>query len=379
MKLWTAIFALSLWTYTLEAKKPNFVFIFADDLGYGDLACYGSKTIKTPNIDRMAKEGLKLNAFYAQTVCGPSRAALMTGSYPMRVATSKNTVMPHPRVHADEITIAEVLKTAGYKSIAVGKWSIAGQGQRAAQIDATLLPTRQGFDRFFGTGGSNDSIVNLIRGVKTVEEKADMSQLSKRYTDEAIGFIKENKDKPFFVYLAHTMPHVKLAASADFKGKSAAGLYGDVVEEIDFNLGRVLDTLKEEGLDDNTYLIFTSDNGPWFLGNSKSHLKRYGKNAEAHGGSADPLRGHKTSAWEGGFRVPFIVRAPGKVPAGSESDAVTGIVDILPTMAKLAAAELPTDRVIDGRDLSPLFHGNEIPALKNRPYFFIARKLLFQL
>lgn len=336
-------------------RLPNFVVIFADDLGYGDLGCFGSTTIQTPNIDRMAAEGIRLTSFYAQTVCGPSRAALMTGCYPLRVAINKNKVEVHPELHSDEITIAELLKSAGYSSAAFGKWDLAGH--RSDRYVPSLLPLHQGFDEFFGTSTSNDSRVDLIRGDDVIERRVDMGQLTGRYTDEAIDFIRRSKQKPFFVYLAHTMPHVELAVSAAFKGKSAGGLYGDVVEEIDANVGRILETLKNEGLDENTYVVFTSDNGPWYFGRSKGHLNKFGKNAIAHGGSALPLRGAKTSTWEGGLRVPCIIRAPGKIAVGSTSDAVASTMDLLPTFAKLAAIQAPTDRVIDGHDICDLIHG----------------------
>lgn len=354
--------------------QPNFVVIFCDDLGYGDVGCFGAEQIKTPNIDRMAKEGLKLTNFYAQTVCGPSRAALMTGCYPLRLATRKNSVEIHPRLHLDEVTIADALKPAGYSSIAIGKWDLAGHSQ--SKYSRELLPLHQGFDAFFGTPTSNDSIVKLLRGDKVIEKRSDMSLLTRRYTDEALAFIKQNKEKPFFVYLAHSMPHVALAVSDQFKGKSAGGIYGDVIEEIDWNVGRLLQVLKDEGLDENTYVIFTSDNGPWYLGRSPAHLKRIGPEAAQHGGSAAPLRGAKTSAWEGGHRVPFVVRAPGRVPAGTQSDVVTATMDLLPTLAKLAGGQTPTDRVVDGRDISTLFQTADGSQVQQKPYFFYARTRL---
>ena len=342
---------------TASAERPNFVLIFADDLGYGDLGCYGSTTIRTPHIDRLADEGMRFTHFHAQTVCGPSRAALMTGCYPLRVATKGNRVEVHPRLHSKEVTIAEVLKPKGYATACFGKWDLAGHTQTGYEPD--LLPTRQGFDYFFGTPTSNDSVVHLLRDEEVIERKADMSLLTRRYTDEAIAFIKRSKDRPFFVYLAHTMPHVRLEVSEPYRGKSPGGIYGDVVEEIDGNVGRILEVLREEGLDERTYVIFTSDNGPWFLGRSKGHLKRIGKNAEAHGGSAAPLRGAKTSLWEGGVRVPCIIRAPGRVPAGGTCTEVASTLDMLPTLAALADGKVPADRVIDGHDISDLVHGVE--------------------
>lgn len=322
-------------------QPPNFVVIFTDDQGYADLGCFGSPDIKTPRIDQMAKEGMRFTNFYAQTVCGPSRGALMTGCYPIRLARQGDPDSIHPELHLNEITIAEVLKEHGYATAAFGKWDLAGHNP--ARYKPELLPPHQGFDYFFGTSGSNDQSVDLIRNTEKIEDNADMGLLTRRYTDEAIKFIEKSKDTPFFVYLAHTMPHTKLAVSEKFKGKSKGGLYGDVIEEIDFNVGRVLDTIKELSLDDNTYVIFTSDNGPWLL-------------RKERGGHAFPLRSGKTSCWEGGLRVPCVMRAPGRIPAGADCDAVTATIDLMPTLAKLAGTTAPTDRVIDGVDISPLMH-----------------------
>ncbi len=342
-----------------QAQKPNFIIIFVDDLGYNDLGCYGSPNIKTPHIDRMAKEGMKLTSFYAQTVCGPSRAALMTGCYPMRNARNDNGEVPHPKLSLSEVTIAEVLKPSGYTTGMIGKWDLAGHNPE--QFNPDLLPYAQGFDYSFLTPGSNDARVHLIRNKELVEMNADMSTLTRRYSDEALQFIENNEDKPFFLYLAHTMPHTKLAVSEDFKGKSKRGLYGDVVEEIDYNVGRIMNLLKEKKLDENTYVIFTSDNGPWWI-------------KKEHGGSADPLRGAKTSAWEGGLRVPCIVWGPGRVPASTSSDLVTATIDLLPTFAKLAGTSPPEDRVIDGLDISGIVHGQQ--ATLNRPFFYYQHRAL---
>ncbi|MDF7806413.1 sulfatase [Pontiellaceae bacterium B12219] len=337
----------------LPEDRPNFIIIFTDDQGYQDLGCYGSPDIETPRLDQMAAEGMRFTSFYAQTVCGPSRGALMTGCYPLRFARQDDPNSIHPEMHSDEITIAEVLQEQGYATAAFGKWDLAGHNP--GQYKPELLPPYQGFDVYFGTPGSNDKVVNLIRGTEEIEQKADMSTLTKRYTDEAILFIEEKKDEPFFVYLAHTMPHTRLAASAEFKGTSEGGLYGDVIEELDFNIGRVLDTVKELGLDDNTYIIFTSDNGPWLI-------------RKDHSGHADPLRSGKTSCWEGGLRVPCIMRAPGKIPAGTECDAVAATIDLMPTIAKLAGGAPPTDRVIDGVDISALMRGASDSL--DRTYFY---------
>ncbi len=359
MKLFLLSLFLPLTLYASESAKPNFVIIFTDDQGYQDLGCYGSPDIRTPHLDKMAAEGMRFTDFYAQTVCGPSRSSLMTGCYPLRVSREDNLNSPHPRMDLSEITIAEILKDEGYATGMFGKWDLAGHNQK--NYTPGLLPKFQGFDESFFTPSSNDAIVNLVRGDEMIEEKADMAYLTQRYTDAALDFIERKKDTPFFVYLAHTMPHTILDASPAFKGKSKRGLYGDVIEEIDYNTGRILDSVKELGLDDNTYIIYTSDNGPWWLRGE-------------HGGSALPLRSAKTSAWEGGLRVPCIIRAPGKVPAGTTCSLLTATIDILPTIAAIAGGKTPQDRVIDGLDISGVLHGtvNEL----DRPYFYYQHTLL---
>jgi len=325
-------------------RKPNFIIIYTDDQGYNDLGCYGSPLIETPRIDRMAAEGIRFTSFYAQTVCGPSRAALMTGCYPLRVATKGNRVEIHPRLHSKEVTIAEVLKTVGYATAAFGKWDLAGHSNNGYEPE--LLPGGHGFDYHFGTPTSNDSRKGtpLLRNGEVIERPTDFDTLTQRYTDESIAFITANKDRPFFAYIPHSMPHTELGASPRFRGKSKRGLYGDVIEEIDWNVGRLLDAVKALGLDEATYVIFASDNGPW-------HKKG------PHGGSAAPLRGAKTSAWEGGLRVPCIMRAPGRIPAGRVCEKLACTMDLLPTLAALAGAKLPTDRVIDGHDITDLMGG----------------------
>jgi len=338
-----------------EASKPNFVIVFTDDQGYQDIGCFGSPLIKTPRLDQMATEGRRFTNFYAQTVCGPSRAALMTGCYPLRVARDKNHTGVHPCLHTKEITIAEILKDAGYTTACFGKWDLAYHRQRGFRKEN--LPTRQGFDYFFGTPTSNDSYVDLLRNEDVLEPKADMATLTKRYTDEAIGFIRKSKDKPFFVYMPHTMPHTKLAASEQFRGKSKRGLYGDVIEEIDWNTGRIIDVLKELKLEQKTYVIFTSDNGPWEI-------------KKDHGGCAAPLRGAKTSTWEGGLRVPCIMWAPGRIPAGTACDELTATIDMLPTLAGLAGGKVPDDRVIDGHDITDLMHGKEGAKSAKEAYYY---------
>ena len=337
------------------AEKPNIILVFADDQGYEDVGCFGSPKIETPRLDRMAREGTRFTNFYAQTVCGPSRAALMTGCYPLRVAKRNNQVDIHPFLHSRETTIAEILRDAGYATACFGKWDLAGHTQKA--YDRMLLPTGQGFDYFFGTPTSNDSVVNLLRNEEVIENKADMSTLTRRYTDEALKFIRANRDKPFFVYIPHTMPHTKLGASDQFRGKSKRGLYGDVIEEIDWNTGRILDTVEELGLDEKTYVIYTSDNGPWAI-------------KKENGGSAKPLRGAKTSTWEGGLRVPCIMRAPGRIPAGAVCGEITSTLDLMPTLAKLGGGKVPRDRAVDGHDIGALMRGEKGAVSPTKAFYY---------
>lgn len=344
---------------------PNFVVIFTDDQGYADVGCFGSPDIRTPRIDAMAQQGMKFTSFYAQPICGPSRAAIMTGCYPMRVAERGNTKQLHPILHEDEITIAEVLKQKGYATACFGKWDLATHSQKDFFMD--LFPAGQGFDYFFGTPTSNDRLVNLYRNEELIEPSTDMATLTRRYTDEAIGFMAEHKDEPFFVYIPHTMPHTRLDASEDFKGKSERGLYGDVIEEIDFNTGRIIDAINEMGLAENTYVVFTSDNGPWLNKNkdfADGHLPR------DHGGSAGPLRSGKVSTFEGGVRVPCVVWAPGRVPAGGVCESIASTLDLLPTFAALAGADVPDDRVIDGEDIRHLLHGEFDRADPDKAFYY---------
>ncbi|MDB4335146.1 sulfatase [bacterium] len=326
-------------------KQPNFIIILTDDQGYNDVGCFGSPNIFTPNLDKMAAEGMKFTSFYAQPVCGPSRAALLTGSYPIRIGEPNNQKALHTQLHPKEITIAEVLKTKGYKTACLGKWHV---GTKAGQ-----MPNEQGFDYFFGSPMFNGYTkliddasfrCKLLRNqdtVITINTFEEMGQLTKMYTKEALGFIRQNKDNPFFLYMAHNMPHVPLGASDKFVGKSDGGFYGDVIEELDWSVGEVLKTLVEEGLDENTLVIFTSDNGPWIediIGN--------------HAGCALPFRGNKMQTWEGGLRVPAIMQWKGKIKEGSESDEIFTTMDFFPTFAELANAEIPKDLVLDGKDFS---------------------------
>jgi arylsulfatase A-like enzyme len=350
------------------AEQPNYVIIFTDDQGYQDVGCFGSPDIRTPRLDAMAGEGMKFTSFYAQPICGPSRAALMTGCYPLRVAERGHTKQVHPILHEDEITIAEVLETKGYATACFGKWDLAKHAQTGFFID--LFPTRQGFDYFYGTPTSNDRIANLYRNEELIEPATDLATLTQRYTDEAIAFMRKNQDQPFFVYIPHSMPHTRLDASAKFKGKSKRGLYGDVIEEIDFNVGRILDALDELNLAENTYVLFTSDNGPWLIKN-RNHAD--GSLSSDHGGSAGPLRSGKVSTFEGGVRVPAILWAPGRVPAGKVCDLIATTMDVMPTFAAIAGAEVPPNRVIDGEDIRHLFHGEFDKANPEKAYFYYLR------
>jgi arylsulfatase A len=342
------------------ARPPNFVIIFFDDLGYGDLGCFGAKGFQTPNIDRMAREGVRLTDFYvAQAVCSASRAALMTGCYSNRVSIT-GALFPDARtgLNPAEMTIPKVLKSRGYATGMVGKWHLGNKPQ--------FMPTHNGFDEYFGLLYSNDMRpggnrtfppLPLIEGERVVAENPDQSQLTTQYTEHAVKFIERNRHKPFFLYVAHTMPHVPLGVSSKFKGKTSRGLYGDVVAELDWSTGQILQAVKRNGIDDQTLVIVTSDNGPW---------AEYGD----HSGSAGPLRGSKQTAFEGGVREPFVARWPKKITAGSVWHVPVMTIDVLPTIAKFAGAELPKDRIIDGRDIGPLLEGKRKGEVHEVLYFY---------
>jgi arylsulfatase A-like enzyme len=342
-----SIGAAALWPHMLWAgegdRKPNFVVIFTDDQGYQDLGCFGSPDIKTPHIDKMAGEGMKFTDFYvASSVCSPSRAALLTGCYPMRIGFTFGALYPgiSRGLNPKEITIADLLKKQGYATTCIGKWHVGGPHK-------PYMPTTRGFDSFFGMIASNDyPRTPLYRGLEVVEKKPDQSLLTQRYTQEAVKFIKENKNKPFFLYLPHTMPHVPLSSSEKFRGKSKRGPYGDAVEELDWSTGEILKTLKELKIEENTWVIFTSDNGPWL---SK------GKD----GGSAKPWVGGKFKSTEGGQRVPCVMWWPGTIPAAKVCSEVASTMDFFVTFAALAGAKLPADRVIDGKNIQPLITGKK--------------------
>lgn len=314
-------------------RPPNVVMIYADDLGYGDLGCYGGK-LQTPNLDRMAAEGVRFTNFLsANPVCSPSRAALLTGRYPTRVGMPR-VLFPYDKtgLPEDETTIAQMLKPLGYKTMCVGKWHLGHLPQ--------FLPTRRGFDEYFGIPYSNDMNPPVVLHatadrVETVEERATLATLTPRYTERAVRFIEQSKDTPFFLYMPHTYPHIPLDASPKFRGKSSHGIYGDVLEELDWSVGEILAALKRNGLDRNTLVMFSSDNGPWFLG------------------SPGRLRGRKGTTYEGGVREPFIARMPGRIPSGRVCHGVASTMDVLPSIASLCGAPLPK-RAVDGMDIWPL-------------------------
>ena len=330
-----------------EPLRPNILIIFTDDQGYADLGCTGSETNKTPRMDRLAEEGTRFTDFYAQAVCGPSRSALLTGRYPMR---SKGWGMP-----ASEITWAELITKVGYQTACIGKWDVSN---RKPIIER--MPNAQGFDYYFGTLGANDGGgVAFHENNEPAGGTRDMGSLIGLYTDKAIDFLKNRRDKnrPFVLYVAHTMMHTIIDASPRFKGKSEGSLYGDVVEEFDYETGRLLDVVDELGLRENTLVIYTTDNGPWnqpaYYKNKKGHPE-----GSVFWGNAGPLRNGKGSCYEGGYRAPCIVRWPGKVPAGKVSGAIFATIDFMPTFASLAGFTVPDDRTIDGVDQTELLLGN---------------------
>ena len=346
-------------------RLPNVILIVADDLGYADVGVYGAKGISTPHLDRLAHEGVRFTDFHvAQAVCSASRAAIMTGCYPNRVGI-EGAMEPWYKfgIHEKELTMPKMMKQKGYATGMVGKWHLGTPKE--------FLPTSRGFDEWFGLPYSNDQWplhpekpgkfppLPLYDGDKVINpdiSHRDMEKLTGQYTERAVGFIERNQAHPFFLYLAHTMPHVPLAVSERFRGTTKRGLYGDAVSEVDWSTGEILNALKKNGLEENTLIMFMSDNGPWLL---------YGN----HGGSATPLREGKTTTWEGGTRVPFIARWPGHIPAGSECKEMACAIDLLPTLAKLIDSKLPEHK-IDGLDIWPLFAGEKGARNPHETYFF---------
>jgi arylsulfatase A len=347
-------------------RLPNIIIIFTDDQGYADVGAYGATGFKTPNLDRLAQEGTKFTSFHvAQPVCSASRAALLTGCYPNRIGIH-GALGPNAKhgLNTSEITLPELLKEKGYATGMAGKWHLGRPKQ--------FLPVHHGFDEYFGLPYSNDMWpfhpeaksgtyppLPLIEGDEVVDPEVtpdEQAHLTTQYTERAVRFIERHKDQPFFFYLAHSMPHVPLFVSDKFKGKSEVGLYGDVIMEIDWSVGEIMKTLEKLNLATNTWVIFTSDNGPWLS---------YGN----HAGSAAPLREGKGTNWEGGTRVPCIMRWPGKIPAALSSDAMFMTIDLLPTMAQVVGAKLP-EHTIDGLDVWPILAGKEGAKNPHDAYYF---------
>lgn len=373
--------SVALHTALESAEKPNFVLIFADDLGYGDLGSFGSTTIRTPHLDRLAAEGRKFTSFMtASSVCSPSRAALLTGCYPRRVGMHKGVLFPTSTsgLHPDEHTIADHLRQQGYATACFGKWHLGHHPE--------VLPTANGFDTYYGIPYSNDmnhpanegkpkggaegmdELWNdpestltkwqtpLMENEKIVELPVDQRTITRRCTDRALAFVKENRERPFFVYLPYSMPHIPLYVPDEVRDPDPKRAYINTIEHLDTEVGRVFDLLRELELDNNTYVIFTSDNGPWLT-------------FKHHGGSAGPLRDGKMSTFEGGQRVPCLMWAPGRIPAGTECNALASTIDLLPTIAAITGTPLPADRPIDGLDITGLLTG-EAETVRNEFLYY---------
>lgn len=373
-----ALCALGLASYAQRpTPPPNIIVILADDLGYGDLGCYGHPLIKTPQLDKMASEGLRLTSFYAaSSTCTPSRAGFLTGRYPIRHLPDVLGPDSKIGIAKEEVLLPEILKERGYASMLVGKWHL---GSRPPYI-----PTSNGFDEFYGVLYSNDMLhpwcpwlteaenhLMLYENENSIKEIGyEQSSLTPDYTEKSIDFIKARQGRPFFLYLAYNMPHLPISAPKAFLGRSEAGLYGDVVQTIDWSVGEILKTLKELKIDDNTIVIFFSDNGPWQ--NLPPRMLQNGIEPW-HVGTAGLLRGSKATTYEGGFRVPCIVRWPKRIKAGRVSSQPVSALDLLPTLAALAGAKPPETKEIDGRDISSFFLEKDAH-LPDRPFFFISGK-----
>ncbi len=382
MQQFIILLAALLCSFSASAAKPNFVIIFADDQGYGDLGCFGSTKIQTPNIDRMAKEGMRFTNFMvASPVCTPSRSALLTGCYPKRVGMHQHVLFPSSTkgLNPTEHTIADHLKAQGYATACFGKWHLGHHPE--------VLPRANGFDTYLGIPYSNDmnhpdnkgkprvssddlwrdqeSAVKLwktplIENEKIVELPVDQRTVTRRYTDRAVDFIKTNKDQPFFLYLPHSMPHIPLYVPEDAYDPNPLNAYTCVIEHIDAEVGRVMDTIRKLGLSENTYVIYTSDNGPWLQ-------------FKHHGGSAGPLREGKGTTFEGGQRVPCVMWGPGRIPAGTENKSLVGTIDLLPTIAALTGTKLPKDRKIDGLNASALLQNPKAKSPRNEFLYYTSR------
>ena len=343
-------------------SQPNIIIFFTDDQGYADLGTYGAEGFETPNLDRLAAEGIRFTNFYVPaTVCTPSRAGLLTGRYPKRSNLHEAVLFPYSEggLSPDEYTMAEMLKEGGYTTSCIGKWHLGHKEE--------FMPNNQGFEEFYGVPYSNDMDnyyykdidfqsppLPFYRNTELIESGPDQQYLTKKYTEEAVKQIKNRGQKPFFIYLAHNMPHTPLYASPAFKGKSKNGLYGDVIMELDWSAGEIIKTLKEEGIYENTIFIFTSDNGP-----AK--------------GSAKPLRGKKAQTWEGGQRVPGIITWPIKIPNGKVTDEFVSTLDLFPTLAKISNSKIPTGIKTDGIDISEFLLDPDAKTLAERPFYFYAR------
>ena len=357
-----------------QSDKPNFVILFADDLGYGDLGCYGNPVINTPNLDQMADEGIRLTSFYvAESICSPSRVALLTGRYPFRSGL-EFVLGPDSDegIQDSEFTIAEGLKTKGYATAIYGKWHLGHKNK--------TLPVYHGFDEYFGIPYSNDMMppwvqtetpLSLWENTEPVEHPVDQDYLTQRYTRRAVEFIKRNKDNPFFLYLPYNMPHMPVNTSKEFRGKSRGGLYGDVIETIDWSVGEILKTLREQGLDENTLVIFSSDNGPW--SDAPPRMVAAG-NERYHAGNAGLLRGSKTTKYEGGFRVPGIFRFPGRIPAGQVSADIATTMDIYMTIMNMAEIDMPMDLKFDGNNMMTFLEGKS-KSPTDEFYFIVAQRI----
>lgn len=346
---------------------PNFVVIFIDDMGYADIGPFGSTLNRTPHLDRLAQEGMRLTSFYAAALCTPSRAALLTGSYPKRVGLMTGSfhpvIMPGDEhgLNPDEVTIAEILQSQNYATACIGKWHLGDQ--------PAFLPTNHGFDEYYGIPYSNDMNpgntgkdrnfppLPLIRGTEVIGEISDQSTITADLTREALKFIRQNQNRPFFLYLPHVMVHVPLQAGSPFKDRSANGILGDAIEELDDSVGQIMAELRRLNLDENTLVLFTSDNGP-------------------ARGIATPLRGKKGSTFEGGVRVPTIAHWPGRIPPGSSSDAITSTMDLLPTLAHLANTKPPPDRILDGHNIWPILSGTPDAKTPYDAFFHYRRDVL---
>lgn len=354
------------------SRPPNFIVLFADDMGYSDLSCYGNPVIRTPNLDRMAEEGMRFTSFYAAaSVCTPSRVGLLTGRYAVRAGQPGNTGPDTVGgLRLSEILLPEVIRKRGYRTMAIGKWHLGFQPQQH-------LPTSRGFDSYFGLPYSNDMIapwvkterpLHLYRNADLLEPVTEQSALTERYTNEAVKFIRESNNDPFFLYLPYSMPHLPVSAPERFRNRSRGGLYGDVIETLDWSVGEILAAVKGQGIDSDTMVVFASDNGPWH----RLPQRMLQKGVEPwHTGTKSLLRGSKGTSYEGGFRVPGIMRFPGVIAPRQTTAEMASTLDLFPTFVKAAGAEMPSDRVYDGFDLMPFLKGDA--KVSPRPAFYYCR------